>query len=99
MAFQPIMYRLKVKPDAVEEVSKGGIIMTPQVTDRDKAATVTGTIVGIGPSAFEGADVVRIGDRVLYAKYGGLIHREENEEYRLMNDSDIIAVDREVSNG
>jgi len=94
MAFIPIMYRIKVKPDPVEEITAGGIILTPQVTDRDKAATVTGTVLAVGPSSFSGADVVSEGDRILFAKYGGLVHKENGEEFRFLNDEDIIAVER-----
>jgi len=94
MAFEPVMYRLKVKPDAVEEVTAGGIILTPQVTDRDKAATITGTVLAIGSSAFNGSPIVEVGDRVLYAKYGGLVHKENGEEFRFLNDEDLIAVER-----
>jgi len=94
MAFEPVLYRLKVKPDAIEEVTAGGIILSAVTKERDQAATVTGVVVGVGPSCFEGADVLREGDRILFAKYGGLVHKENDIEYRMMNDSDVIAVER-----
>lgn len=94
MPFVPVLYRLKVKPDPVEEVTSGGIILSAVTKERDQAATVTGTVVSVGPSAFEGADVVSEGDRILFAKYGGLVHREDDVDYRFLNDEDVVSVYR-----
>lgn len=94
MPFQPVLYRIKVKPDPVEEVSAGGIILTKDTQKQEQAATTTGTVIAVGPSAFEGAKVIAPGDRILFAKYGGLVHKEGDEEYRFLNDEDLIAVER-----
>jgi len=94
MAFEPVLYRLKVKPDAIEEVTAGGIILSAVTKERDQAATVTGVVVGVGPSAFEGSQVVVEGDRILFAKYGGLVFKEDDIEYRFLNDEDLVAIER-----
>jgi len=100
MPFEPCMYRIKVKPDPVEEKTAGGIILAQTTKQQEQAATVTGTVISIGPSAFEGAAVIFQGDKILYAKYGGLVHMENGEEFRFMNDSDLIAIERqEAANG
>jgi len=94
MPFVPVLYRLKVLPDAIEEVTAGGIILSAVTKERDQAATVTGTVVAVGPSAFEGSQVVSEGDRILFAKYGGLVFRENDKEYRFLNDEDLVAIER-----
>jgi chaperonin GroES len=94
MPFEPCMYRIKVKPDPVEEVTAGGIILAQTTKERDQAATVVGTVIAVGPSAFDGNEVLKVGDRILYAKYGGLVHREGDEEFRFLNDEDLIAIER-----
>jgi chaperonin GroES len=94
MPFEPCLYRIKVKPDTVEEKTAGGIILPGSVKDQEKAATVTGTVISVGPSAFEGAGVLKPGNRILFAKYGGLIHREGDEDFRFLNDEDLVAVER-----
>ena len=94
MPFMPVLYRLKVKPDPIEEVTAGGIILSAVTKERDQAATVTGVVVAVGDSAFEGSPVLKEGDRILFAKYGGLVHKEDGEEYRFLNDEDLIAVER-----
>jgi len=94
MPFIPVLYRIKVKPDAIEEVTAGGIILSATTQEREQAATVTGVVVGVGDSAFEGSQVVREGDRILFAKYGGLVHKENGIEFRFLNDEDLIAIER-----
>lgn len=96
MPFAPAMYRIKVKPDPVEEKTAGGIIITADTKAREQGATVIGTVVAVGPSAFEGSGVLTPGDRILYAKYGGLVHKEDGIEYRFLNDEDLIAIEREA---
>jgi chaperonin GroES len=95
MPFEPVIYRIKVKPDPVEEVTAGGIILSQSTQQSEKNATVTGIVVGVGPSAFEGEIVIEPGDRILYAKYGGMVFYENGQEYRFMSDEDIIAIYRE----
>lgn len=95
MPFEPILYRIKVKPDPVEEVTAGGIILSQATQQSEKNATITGTVISVGESAFEGASVLQPGDRVLYAKYGGLVFQESGQEFRFLNDEDIVSVYRE----
>lgn len=93
MPFQPALYRIKVKPDPVEERSAGGIVIPTSTKEKEQLAAVTGTVVAVGVSAFEGKQVVKPGDRILYAKYGGLVFEEGGHEYRFLNDDDLIAVE------
>lgn len=91
----PLLHRVLVKPDKVEEVSKGGIILSVD-TKREQAAAEKGTVISIGPTAFKdyGGDenTLKPGDRVAYAKYAGKTIKEEDIEYILLNDEDITAI-------
>lgn len=91
MTYTPVVYRIKVKPDSVEETTAGGIIIPTQVKDQEQLATTTGTVVAVGPGAFEGSPVLKPGDKILYAKYGGCVFREDGQEFRFINDEDVIA--------
>lgn len=98
MAFQPVGYRLKVKPDEVEEKTAGGIIIPDQVKDRDRQATTTGLIVAVGSEAWEdvgkGRRWAKSGDRCMFPRYAGSVHKDEDgTEYRFLNDQDIIAIE------
>jgi len=89
--------RVIVKPDDVETVSEGGILLGGANYERnEKAQCTTGTIVDFGPSAWldplmGGEPWVEKGDRVVYAKYAGkfITNPEDDEEYVVINDDAI----------
>ena len=108
--------RVVVRPDEVERVSEGGIIIPEADAEKHQMAQSTGTLVAMGPDAFKEytteteryinnkwvpfersvtgftENFADAGDRVAFAKYGGLVViGEDGHEYRLMNDMDITA--------
>lgn len=92
-------HRLLVKPDPIQKETASGILLVPDER-RAKAETVTGVVVDIGPTAYKdpglgGEPWVKIGERVLYAKYGGKFYTnpEDNVEYVVLHDEDIIMGD------
>lgn len=95
----PTAFKVLIKPDPVEEKTKGGIILTAQTVDADKHATVEGIMVACSPLAFtyenwpNPADKPKPGDRVIIARYGGnLFKGKDGQEYRLLEDKDVLAV-------
>lgn len=95
----PAGHRVLVKPDPVEEVTKGGIIIQHDNKDRVQQAQVTGTIIEVGPQAWkdfsDGTPWATSGDRVLFAKFGGYEIDVEGVLHRVMNDEDITAIIKE----
>ena len=97
-------HRILVKPEAVEKVSSGGIVIArPGQGDRlEQMGTDRGTVVQVGPLAWNHLDRespnwqpwCKVGDRVVFARYSGktLKHPETEEEFFLMNDEDIQVV-------
>jgi len=93
----PVDLRILVKPDAVEEVSKGGIILADTTKDRAKYAATKATLIAVGCNAFrewgDQAKRPKPGDRVLFAQYTGARERgADGEDYCVMNDADLLAV-------
>lgn len=93
----PVDLRVLVKPDPVEEVTKGGIIIADVTKDKQKFAGTKATLVAIGCNAFlEWGDAARKptpGDRVHFAQYSGSwITGEDGEAYVLMNDKDLTSI-------
>lgn len=98
----PLDKRILVKPDSVEEVTKGGIILVAAHAERDKYAMTKGTLVAVGETAWSEAVAdahnhgrtftpPAPGDRIMMAKYGGtIITGTDGEEYRLLNDEELI---------
>lgn len=89
-------YRVIIRPDPIEETSKGGIIIA-QDERLAEAARVTGVVVSIGETAWKHHKVswpwAKVGERVCYARYAGkpIIDPETEEELIVINDDDIVA--------
>lgn len=90
----PVDVKVLVRPDPVEEKTKGGILLPDGTRERDKFATTRGTLIAHGPNAFAewGYDnAIPLGARVIFAQYAGLrVRGDDNEEYLVMNDEDLV---------
>ncbi len=95
----PIEYKVVVRPEKAIERTKGGIVLPEVVVEKDQHAAMQGILVAVSPFAFsyeewpKSARKPQPGDRVMWARYSGIIHKgRDGIEYRVMNDKDIMAV-------
>jgi chaperonin GroES len=89
---QPLADRLVVKPIQKEEMTKGGIYLP----DTAKEKPQEGEVVAVGPGRMtdEGKRIemdVKVGDRVIYSKYGGSEIKVDDVEMIILRESDILA--------
>jgi len=89
---QPLADRLVVKPIEREEVTKGGIVLPDTVKEKPQE----GEVLAVGPGRLsdDGKRItmdVKVGDRVIYARYGGTEIKIEDEELVILRESDILA--------
>ncbi len=89
---QPLADRLVVKPTEREEVTKGGIVLPDTVKEKPQE----GKVLAVGPGRLsdDGKRIamdVKVGDTVIYAKYGGTEIKIEDEELVILRESDILA--------
>jgi len=89
---EPLADRLVVKPIEREEVTKGGIVLP----DTAKEKPQEGEVLAVGPGRLsdDGKRIamdVKVGDIVIYAKYGGTEIKMEDEELVILRESDILA--------
>ena len=89
---QPMADRVVVKPIEREEVTRGGIVLP----DTAKEKPQEGEVLAVGPGRLSDdgkriAMEVKVGDRVIYAKYGGTEIKIEDEELVILRESDILA--------
>ena len=89
---QPLADRLVVKPIEREEVTKGGIVLPDTVKEKPQE----GEVMAVGPGRLSDdgkriAMEVKVGDTVIYAKYGGTEIKIEDEELVILRESDILA--------
>ena len=88
MEIKPLADRVLVKPAPAETKTIGGII----IPDTAKEKPLKGEVVACGNGTKDEAMVVKVGDTVLYGKYGGQELEFEGEKYLIMRQSDILAV-------
>ena len=92
----PVDLKVLVKPETLEEKTKGGIVIPDTVKSRHDMAGIKATLVACGPQAFEETKDYKsrpvAGQIVAISKYAGyLIRGKDGVEYRLINDGDIAA--------
>jgi len=89
---QPLADRVLVKPTEKEEKTKSGIYLP----DTAKEKPQEGEIIAVGPGKLtdDGKRIpmdLKVGDRVIYAKYGGTEIKVDDEELIILRESDILA--------
>jgi chaperonin GroES len=95
MKVRPIDERVLLKVMELEKKTSGGII----IPDTAKEKPQIGKVIAIGDDVISKdaerkplSKVVKVGDRVLFAKYGGTEVEMEGEKLLLVNRNDILAV-------
>ena len=89
---KPLADRVLVKPIEREEVTKGGIVLPDTAKEKPQEGEVLA--VGDGRLSEDGKRIpldVKVGDIVIYAKYGGTEIKIEDEELIILRESDILA--------
>jgi len=89
---KPLADRVLVKPIEREEVTKGGIVLPDTAKEKPQEGEVLA--VGDGRLSEDGKRIpldVKVGDIVIYAKYGGTEIKIEGEELIILRESDILA--------
>ena len=94
LKLRPLADRVVVKPLEREEVTKSGIVLP----DTAKEKPQEGTIEAVGNGRYNeqtGQRIaldVKVGDRVMYAKYAGSEVKIDEVEYLILAEKDILAV-------
>lgn len=96
MDLKPLSDRVIVQQLEEEERTAGGILLPDTAKERPQQ----GKVIAVGPGRVndEGKRLemsVKVGDKVVYAKYAGTEVVVDGEEYLIMSESDILAVVQE----
>lgn len=89
----PIGDRVVVKPEPEEQKTRSGIVLPDTAKEKPSEGTVVA--VGTGRILDNGQKVpleVKVGDKVIYSKYGGNEVKIEEEEYMILSERDILAI-------
>ena len=92
MTIKPLADNVVIKATAAEETTKSGIVLTSASKEKPQIAEV----VAVGPGGVvDGKDVVmtlKVGDKVIAAKYSGTEIKIDGEEYTILRQADILAI-------
>lgn len=93
MRLKPLGDRIVVKLIEELERTKGGIVLPDTAKEKPQEAEVAA--VGPGARNEDGERIpmdVKVGDRVVFAKYSGTEFKQDDEDYLILRESDILAV-------
>ncbi len=87
MKVRPIDDRLLIKPIEPESKTSGGII----IPDTAKEKPIMGEVVAVGTDE-ELQKLFKVGDKIIFAKYGGEEITIDGQDYRIIQRSDVLAI-------
>lgn len=87
MNLKPLDDRVVLEVKDVTEKKVGGII----IPDTAKEKPMIGEVIAVGTDE-ELQKVVKVGDKVLYAKYGGTEVEMDGKKYMIVSRNDILAI-------
>ena len=93
MSLRPLGDRVVLKPVEKEERTKSGIVLPDTAKEKPQEGLVEA--VGTGRVLDNGSKLpvdLKVGDRVLYAKYAGNEFKIEDIEYLIVSEKDVLAV-------
>lgn len=94
----PTGWHILIKPVEVAEKTKGGILLPDETKDSARAASLVCLVMALGPDAYRdtsrypGEAWCKENDFVLIGRWAGRRFKVDGEEYRIMNEDDILAV-------
>ena len=92
VAIKPLEDRIVVQASEAETTTASGLV----IPDTAKEKPQEGTVLAVGPGRFEDGNRVpldvKVGDKVLYSKYGGTEVKYNGEEYLVLSARDVLAV-------
>ena len=91
---RPLEDRIVVQPGEGEQVTASGIV----IPDTAKEKPQEGTVLAVGEGRWDDEGKkripldVKVGDTVLYSKYGGTEVKYNGEDYLILSSRDVLAV-------
>ena len=94
VSIKPLEDRIVVKPLDAEQTTASGLV----IPDTAKEKPQEGEVLAVGPGRFDDEREkripldVKVGDTVLYSKYGGTEVKYGGEEFLILSARDVLAV-------
>jgi chaperonin GroES len=94
VVLKPLEDRIVVRTLEAEQTTASGLV----IPDTAKEKPQEGEVLAVGPGRFDDAGAkrvpmdVKVGDVVLYSKYGGTEVKYHGEEYLVLSARDVLAI-------
>lgn len=92
MNIKPLADNVVIKATEAQETTKSGIVLTSSAKEKPQIAEV----VAVGPGGIvDGNEIkmtLKVGDKVIAAKYSGTDIKIDDVEYTILKQSDILAI-------
>jgi chaperonin GroES len=92
VSLQPLEDRIVVKPSEGEEMTASGLV----IPDTAKEKPQEGEVLAVGPGRFEDGNRVpldvKVGDKVIYSKYGGTEVKVSGDDLLILSARDVLAI-------
>ena len=95
---QPTGWRILVLPFKMDEKTKGGLLMTESVLERQQVGSQCGLVLAMGPQCYNDKERYpngpwcKVNDWVVFARYAGSRIQIEGGEVRLLNEDEVLAI-------
>lgn len=99
----PVGHHMLVALPTIEKQTAMGLIIPDVVTERERAATVLGTVLAMGNTCYkdprrfpDGQPWCKVGDTVMFSRYSGMRFKSKDVftgdlvEYRMLTDDGIV---------
>ncbi len=94
---QPTGWRILVLPFKMDEKTKGGLLMTESVLERQQVGSQCGLVLAMGPQCYNDKERYpngpwcKVNQWVVFARYAGSRIQIEGGEVRLLNEDEVLA--------
>ncbi|MDP4013119.1 MAG: co-chaperone GroES [Candidatus Nanopelagicales bacterium] len=94
VAIKPLEDRIVVQTLDAEQTTASGLV----IPDTAKEKPQEGEVLAVGPGRFDDEGKhripldIKVGDTVIYSKYGGTEVKYNNEEYLILSARDVLAI-------
>ena len=93
VSIQPLEDRILVKSLEAETTTASGLV----IPDTAKEKPQEGAVLAVGPGRMTDKGVrvamdIKVGDRVIYSKYGGTEIKHGGQEFLLLSARDVLAI-------
>jgi chaperonin GroES len=93
LKLRPLGDRVWIEPIEREETTASGIILPETAKEKPQEGKVLAVGLGVRNDKGERQPLdVKVGDRVLFAKYAGTEIKQDGTKYLIMRESDILAI-------